>query len=193
MGLQKPDNWRTTTEEAVVELLDLQRRDTDAVRAHFRRNARGLSGLPVKSLPGARIDCVYYIAACGRIKIGKSENVQKRLAEIQTPEAPELLGIEPGYSEVEAERHREFGHLRVYGEWFMPGPELMAQVIKVRGLGRWWARVKPRTLPKRIYGNFDHFERQPPKPPWLEPVTPVGVALSEATKTAIEKLTAGDR
>lgn len=73
---------------------------------------------------------VYFILnrISGRIKIGKSFDVDKRLASLQTasPDPLELLGSVPSWLHTEAELHARFAALREHGEWFRDDPELLA-------------------------------------------------------------------
>ena len=73
---------------------------------------------------------VYFIQAGenGPIKIGRSTNPMKRLLSLQTgaSEPLRLLATIPTVGpQLEAELHREFAHLRLYGEWFSPETDLM--------------------------------------------------------------------
>lgn len=73
----------------------------------------------------------------GAIKIGKTSSKGKGCKErivrlCQLPvRATSLLEIPVGEKEIDAYRkefafHRQFAHLRVEGEWFQPGPDLLA-------------------------------------------------------------------
>jgi hypothetical protein len=87
---------------------------------------------------------VYFIQAGRRVKIGQSQNPDKRLHSIRTgystkkPDGlntsnAKLLAVEPGGLERERELHIQFAHLRVAGEWFDKGPELKTYI---EGLGQ---------------------------------------------------------
>lgn len=54
------------------------------------------------------------------VKIGHSNKVSKRLADIQrmSPVSLSVLWTTEGGSTLESALHRRFSHLRVYGEWF---------------------------------------------------------------------------
>jgi hypothetical protein len=73
---------------------------------------------------------VYYARLGNRCKIGWSTNVRRRMISIQ-PE--ELLAIELGGPDVEAERHEQFAALRVVGEWFRYEGSLVDHVESLRG------------------------------------------------------------
>jgi len=80
---------------------------------------------------------VYFARECGehgRIKIGhtKSDPV-RRIADLQTGNSRriELLAATFGDQARERELHAKFAHLRVEGEWFTPGAELVAFVQAV--------------------------------------------------------------
>ncbi|MER6503708.1 GIY-YIG nuclease family protein [Streptomyces sp. NPDC001455] len=65
---------------------------------------------------------VYVIGPPGsnRVKIGTSNNPEKRLKELQTgnPDRLEVLWSTPGGRELESMLHRAFAAYRVEGEWF---------------------------------------------------------------------------
>jgi hypothetical protein len=70
---------------------------------------------------------VYFVSSeDGRIKIGTSANVEKRMTALQTSSAVKLtlLLTIPGSTDLETELHRRFTHLRESGEWFTAAPEL---------------------------------------------------------------------
>lgn len=68
---------------------------------------------------------VYYMRLGNRTKIGTSRNLRLRLATIN-PE--DCMAYEPGDRKVEHKRHQQFSHLRVSGEWFQIGPDLVRHV-----------------------------------------------------------------
>jgi hypothetical protein len=63
------------------------------------------------------------------IKIGFSKDPKRRAGEIS---GAELLAKEPGGAGREGELHLRFQHLRVGGEWFEPGPDLIAYINALR-------------------------------------------------------------
>lgn len=72
---------------------------------------------------------IYFIQSTmgGPIKIGKAINPIKRLEQLQTgyPEPLQIIGVTPGTVEEEKNLHHKFLSLRLHGEWFNPGPELI--------------------------------------------------------------------
>lgn len=72
----------------------------------------------------------YFIQAVtgGPIKIGKSRTIHKRVAALQlgNPETLVCFALIPGNCEFEI--HERFHDLCVGGEWFRPGPELLAYI-----------------------------------------------------------------
>lgn len=76
--------------------------------------------------------CVYFIRSGenGPIKIGKATGgAESRLSDLQTgnPERLTIVATVPGGLAVEAMFHRRFAaYRRPIGEWFDPGPELLA-------------------------------------------------------------------
>lgn len=69
---------------------------------------------------------VYFIEAWDRlpvaIKIGYSENIPRRLKELQIGSSRDLMLLTafPGDREYEEKLHREFRYAHVLGEWFKP-------------------------------------------------------------------------
>jgi len=70
----------------------------------------------------------------GPIKIGTSTDVESRLASLQTanPEPLHLLRTFDGDERIERAIHGRFAHLRLRGEWFKPGAELLAFAAEAR-------------------------------------------------------------
>lgn len=73
---------------------------------------------------------VYLIRMCspvGEIKIGTTADLTSRLTALRTgsPYALEVLATRLGGVREEAELHRRFDHLRLQGEWFRPGTDLL--------------------------------------------------------------------
>ena len=74
---------------------------------------------------------VYFIQGqdTKRIKIGISDDVQRRLKAIQASEPLKLLGvIKEGGKALEAELHKRFAHIRIYNEWFQSNTELLEYI-----------------------------------------------------------------
>jgi len=72
---------------------------------------------------------VYFVQAGegGPIKIGTSDKVPDRIAKLQTanPHKLSLLGTVAGDEEIERALHARFASIRLEGEWFRPGRELL--------------------------------------------------------------------
>jgi hypothetical protein len=82
---------------------------------------------------------VYFIRAGHRIKIGVSQDPQRRLSAIRTGGSAarplgldtrnaRLIATEPGGPQRERELHRQFAHVRETGEWFRSCPELTSYI-----------------------------------------------------------------
>jgi hypothetical protein len=73
---------------------------------------------------------VYFIqaGAADPIKIGSAKNPQHRLQTLQIGAhcSLRLIARMDGGEAEERALHRKFSHLRLRGEWFKPGPELLA-------------------------------------------------------------------
>ena len=81
---------------------------------------------------------IYAIRMGGFVKIGKSDNVRKRLATLQTacPQELELLGQMRASPSLERLIHRSIDKYRAHGEWFFLGnPTVDMVVALIRGYG----------------------------------------------------------
>lgn len=83
-----------------------------------------------RPLQGLRQGHVYFLSFAGLIKIGFSQDVAMRLASVPHDE---LLATMPGTMRDEKELLERFAHLRHKGEWFKPGPDLMAHIASLKG------------------------------------------------------------
>lgn len=72
---------------------------------------------------------VYYLRFDTRIKIGTTTDLPKRLLAVPNDE---LLAIEPGGVMLERRRHQQFEALRLRGEWFSMGEDLMRHIEELR-------------------------------------------------------------
>ena len=99
-------------------------------------------------LPSGTVESIYYILLVPEtwpgpplgahpysglhFKIGRTKNVLKRVANLQTGTSGDLVvhALEPGGAEVESQRHAQFASERRQGEWFAASPELCAHVLK---------------------------------------------------------------
>jgi len=75
--------------------------------------------------PARRPAVVYYLRFADRVKIGFTTNLAERLRALPYDE---VLATEVGGASLERQRHHEFAHLRVNGEWFQLTPELVAHI-----------------------------------------------------------------
>lgn len=78
--------------------------------------------------------CVYFIQAeSGPIKIGTTNSLFQRLSAIQTGnhENLKIIGALTGDDQSEKEHHEKFAHLRIRGEWFRPGDDLLSYIYEV--------------------------------------------------------------
>lgn len=78
--------------------------------------------------PGPADSVVYFVQRERLIKIGFSVNPVKRAGALNAV----ILATVPGERHVEREMHLRFAHLRQYGEWFEPGPDLLAYINELR-------------------------------------------------------------
>lgn len=77
---------------------------------------------------------VYFVESGtgGPIKIGWSQDVERRIGELQVANAHKLrlLGVVPGTMQKEGELHATFSHLRMEAEWFQNSVEIHAYLDK---------------------------------------------------------------
>jgi hypothetical protein len=77
---------------------------------------------------------IYFIQprAGGLIKIGTTIRLSDRLKQLATECGEELqvLAVVEGSRPEERDLHQRFGHLRRHGEWFEPGDDLLAFVVR---------------------------------------------------------------
>lgn len=89
--------------------------------------------------PSQRETAIYFIQSehGGEVKIGRADDVAKRLVGLQTsrPDKLVLLAATPGTLQQERELHTAFSAHRVKGEWFSPTTELMSLVNSVAADG----------------------------------------------------------
>lgn len=78
---------------------------------------------------------VYFIQAVsgGPIKIGMSQNPERRLADLQvgSPVMLRIIGAAAGGQSREAALHRRLAKYRLHGEWFADAPEVLAAIAEV--------------------------------------------------------------
>jgi hypothetical protein len=77
---------------------------------------------------------VYFVQADEAIKIGYSANPEMRLADLQigSHQVLELIGVMEGTPKTEHAIHEQFEHLRIRGEWFASGLELLEFIDSVK-------------------------------------------------------------
>jgi hypothetical protein len=77
---------------------------------------------------GARVTYLVQGEMGGPIKIGRSntKSLGSRIAALQTGYPYQLKIVRLIEGDLEAELHSRFAHLRMNGEWFAPGDELLA-------------------------------------------------------------------
>lgn len=77
---------------------------------------------------------VYFLGHQDLVKIGFSEDVRSRFAQIKNGGATRdvsFLGYMPGDRDLEKHLHHKFSAHRAYGEWFRSTPELLAMIDAV--------------------------------------------------------------
>lgn len=99
-----------------------------SLNVHGRVRATPIRYQPDYIAPKDRDGLVYFVEAGGDgpIKIGWTQDVDRRIAELQTANAHKLtlLGTVPGTMDREAALHARFSHLRLEAEWFRNSLEI---------------------------------------------------------------------
>ena len=82
-----------------------------------------------------KVSGVYFIQGeiTGRIKIGFSNQINKRIQSLQNSEPLRLIHVIPNaLSNTESSLHKRFSHLRVIGEWFEGTEELIQYINSLK-------------------------------------------------------------
>lgn len=118
---------------------DLARRESEihaeAIRAHVELEGCDVAAYIAEQEASRRPNFVYYMRCGGYVKIGRSTSPTLRLSAVRSgrglmfpegmnPAETVLERVEKVSPMMEAERHDQFAHLRVAGEWFRAAPEL---------------------------------------------------------------------
>lgn len=79
---------------------------------------------------------VYFVRPIGNvgpIKIGCTNNVERRLEQVEawSPARLEVIVAIPGSPAIEHYLHTRFAEYRLHGEWFSAGPRLLEYVDKL--------------------------------------------------------------
>lgn len=110
------------------ELNEQERADLDAAELEWQSRARFSRDRERAERESA--SRVYFMRHDRIIKIGFSVDPEKRA---QALASAVILATEPGGRVLEEAMHAKFSHLRIRGEWFSPGPDLLAYINKLRG------------------------------------------------------------
>jgi hypothetical protein len=134
----------SVSEEAVAYQLASSARLARVIRAEIigsRQTARRAYAVRVAPLHGkAHRSIVYFIQATrgGPVKIGTSDDVSKRLSQLQSgsPYPLRVVAALDGGSALERELHSLFAAHRLSGEWFHPHREIEQYLRERRALDR---------------------------------------------------------
>lgn len=120
------DKMHAWCNAAIAEKAQYQRDAEEIRKEDHQREMRSWAA------DGSQI--VYYVLRRdGMIKIGTSANFAARLIALGYQHGPlSVLLTHCGDHEREREMHRQFAHLRVTGEWFLPGPGLLRWILATR-------------------------------------------------------------
>lgn len=80
-----------------------------------------------KNFPGTYLHYFIRMRGIGDIKIGKTNHIDARFKTLLTyaPRGADMIACYPGNQDHEAELKHEFRHLRLKGEWFVAGDEIL--------------------------------------------------------------------
>lgn len=105
---------------------------------HGRVEAEVTKYVPDYVAPANRNGFVYFVqrGEDGPIKIGWSQDVTRRIGELQVANAERLflLGAIPGTMKDETKTHKRFIHLRINAEWFQSCEEIVEYVRNFGGV-----------------------------------------------------------
>ncbi|WP_157253189.1 hypothetical protein [Nonomuraea typhae] len=72
---------------------------------------------------------VYYVRIGDAIKIGVTTNMKARMPQVMPDE---VLATEPGDINLERQRQAQFAHLKLRGERFLPGDDLIRHIAEIK-------------------------------------------------------------
>lgn len=91
------------------------------------------------------ICCIYFVCHDGAVKIGRTNNIKKRMRDIQTScySKTELIYTFWSNKDTETELHNVFDDLRLKGEWFLYNAQFVSRLQKyMKTYDAWWNDVK---------------------------------------------------
>ncbi len=127
-GLTPTADW---LDEALRDMLSQQTVGANIILSGFLKCARESRERESSGLTPKRDVYFFQDVDSQRVKIGVSWNVKQRVRGIATQAGREVvaLGYIPGGGDaMETELHAKFAHIRLIGEWFRPGDDLMAYI-----------------------------------------------------------------
>lgn len=100
---------------------------------------------------------VYFIRAGDYLKIGKTDDIKKRVAQLQTgcPHDLQVVLLVPGDEREEGLSHEELKSEHVRGEWFKISEKTVAYMVDVSWAARTPMLIKPSELG---FGAWDERE-----------------------------------
>jgi hypothetical protein len=120
----------------------------------------------------------------GPIKIGTTIRLSERLQQLalEYGEGLEVLGVAEGSFEVERGLHSRFRHLRLVGEWFEPGDDLIGFIVSD---GRPWDGSDEKPVVKMCLRRSEHAKLKIVAACQGREISEI---LSEITRNPIDKL-----
>jgi hypothetical protein len=107
---------------------------------------------------------IYFVRSghAGPIKIGCSCNPDERIKSLCTATSwpIERMALMEGGPFLERQLHKRFAHLRIRGEWYDPGPDLIDFVQRE---GEPWTAVE--SVPEDVWCDPNPVEDKPRRPP----------------------------
>ncbi len=107
--------------------------------------------------PSQRETVIYFVQSehGGPVKIGRADDLAKRLVTLQTarPDKLVVIAAAPGSVQQERDIHQRFAAAREKGEWFSPTPQLLALARDVASRGTAALDVTDRDPSRRVTGH----------------------------------------
>lgn len=109
----------------------LLRGEANAALLNARRRREAEKARDLAASRGNQPGWIYYVLTDGKVKIGYSAQVTRRLRAY--PPGSEVLAVHPGTPDLEKRIHQDFDAYRVAGrEWFSPADEILTHCATIR-------------------------------------------------------------
>ena len=119
-----------------------------ALGAELRERFGGWSLAEMEARAGGKDDLYFVRIPDGPVKIGRANNIKRRMSGLQCgcPWRLELIGIVPGAGYRESEWHAAFMSVRMEGEWFEWGSAIAEMIDRALSGGDYDEALKALSL-----------------------------------------------